>query len=148
MMKKTMLGIPASLLAALVCLLGYYGGYVVAALIVGYVLLMEENTFVKRMACKVMALLLAFSMVSTAIYLLPNMLTMIHSLIRVFAPNVYVEELYSNFLTRLAEFLSSVLSLGKTVLFLLMGLMAFFDKELKIPVLDKMMDRYMKLGKV
>ena len=142
-MEKTKLGIPVTLMAAIVCLLSYYGGYVIAGIVVGYVLLVEENVSLKRLAVKVITLLLAFSLLSTVIYLIPNIISMGRSLVYVFDEYAYSDSFYNNGFNRFIEFLSSVLSLLKTVLFLLMGGFAVAGKELKIPVLDKLLDKHL-----
>ena len=147
-MEKTKLGIPVALMAAMVCLLGYYGGYVVAAIVVGYVLLAEENALLRRLAAKVLAMLLAFSLINTAIYLIPNILSLFRTLIYVFNEYAFSEDYYNNWYNRLVDFVSSALSLLKTVLFLLMGGMSLFGKELKIPVLDEFLDKYLNKQEV
>lgn len=142
-MEKTKLGIPVTLMAAIVCLLSYYGGYVIAGVLVGYVLLVEENVSLKRLAVKVLAILLTFSLISTVIYLIPNILSLIQSLIYIFDEYAYSEEFYSNGFNRFIDFVSSALSLLKTVLFLLMSGFALAGKELKVPVLDKFLDKHL-----
>ena len=47
-MEKSKLGIPVTLLAAAAALLGLYGGYVAVIVLVGYVLLVEENEWLKH----------------------------------------------------------------------------------------------------
>ena len=42
-MQKTRLGISVGLLGAGVCFLGLVGGYLVTAILAGYILLFEEN---------------------------------------------------------------------------------------------------------
>lgn len=142
-MEKTKLGIPAALLAAIVCLLGYYGGYVIAAIAVGYVLLVEESASLKRVAAKVLVLLLAFSLLGTVINLIPNIISLVRSLIYVFDEYAYADDYYNNWFYRLIEFLSSAISMVKMVLFLLMGGLSLFGKELKIPGLDKFLDKHL-----
>lgn len=142
-MEKTKIGIPAALMTAIVCLLGYYGGYTVAILAIGYVLLVEENTTLRRMAVKVLAALLAFSLVNTVINLVPSILSLIWSVVYIFDEYAYTEDFYNNWFNRFIEFLSSAVSMVKMVLFLGMGGMALFGKELKIPVLDKFLDKHL-----
>lgn len=142
-MEKTKLGIPVTLMAAIVCLLSYYGGYVIAGILVGYVLLAEENVSLKRLAVKVLAILLAFSLINTVLYLIPNILSTIRSLIYIFDEYAYSEEFYNNGFNRFIDFVSSVLGLLKTVLFLLMSWFALVGKELKVPGLDKLLDKYL-----
>lgn len=138
-MEKTKLGIPVTVMAALVCLLGYYGGYVIAGVAVGYVLLVEQNAWLKKSALKVLSLLLCFSVASTVIYLIPNIVSMIESLAFIFT-----EEYFEGSYYRVFEFFSSLLNLLKTVLFVLMGCFWLAGKDLKIPVLDKLLDKLLQ----
>ncbi len=140
-MEKTRIGIPVALLAAMICLLGYYGGYVVAAVVVGYVLLKEESALLKRLAAKVLILLLAFSLINTVIGLLPDFLGWVQSLICIFDKHSYIEWMHSNFVTRALTFLSYTFSLLKMVLFLLMGILGLLGKELKVPPLDNALNK-------
>ena len=137
-MEKTKLGIPVALLAVLLCLLGFYGGYVITGILVGYILLKEENLSLKRLAVKVLALMLAFSLANTVIYLIPNIISIFESFIYLFT-----EEYFENGYYRIFEILSSILSLAKTVLFVLLTFFALIGKEFKLPVLDKLLDKYM-----
>ena len=143
-MEKTKLGVSASLMAAVVCLLCYYGGYVVTALVVGYVLLVEESAYLKRFVLKVLALLLAFSLLSTVFNLLPSILSLIRSLIYIFDKYAYGEDVFGDWIYRTSDFWSSVISMAKMILFLLMGIMSFLGKELTIPGFDKLLDKYLE----
>lgn len=138
-MEKAKIGIPVTLLGAIMCLLGYYGGYVVTGIAVGYILLVEENQQLKKMAVKVLAVMLCFSVLSTLLYLIPSFLGVIESLIRLFDSGYYMGDYY-----RFFEFPNSVLSLLKTILFLLMGVNALQGKQTKVPVVDQLLDKYMK----
>ena len=142
-MEKTKLGVTASLMAAMMCFLCYYGGYVATALVVGYVLLVEESDFLKRFALKVLALLLTFSLINTVIYLIPNILSLVQSIVMIFDEYGYIEELHSNGFTRFLDFLSSTFGMAKLVIFLLMGVMALLGKEFKIPGFDKLLEKYL-----
>ena len=142
-MEKTKFGISAAVLAAIVWLLGYYGGYTVALLAIGYVMLVEESEFLKRTAVKVLVFLLAFSLLGTVINLIPSLLSLVRSLIYVFDKYYYSEELMANWIYRLSDFFSSVISLAKMIVFLLMGGYALFGKELKLPVVDQFVDKYL-----
>lgn len=142
-MEKTKFGIPAPVLAAIVWLLGYYGGYTVALLAIGYVLLVEESEFLKRMAVKVLVFLLAFSLLNTAIDLIPSLLSLVQSLIYVFDSSAYSEAFFGSWIHRSAQFGTSILSILKMVVFLLMGMYSLFGKELKIPGLENILDKYL-----
>lgn len=47
-MKKTKLGISVGLLGAMLFFSCYFGGYTIAIIIAGYVLLFEENAWLKK----------------------------------------------------------------------------------------------------
>lgn len=147
-MEKTKLGIPAALMAAIICLLSYYGGYVIAGVMVGYVLLVEESESLKKLALKVLAILLTFSVINTVLYLIPNVMSTIRSLIYVFDEYAYSEEFFGNGISRFVDFLSNLLSLVKTVLFLLLGYFSLTGKEFKIPVLDDLFDKLLNKQEV
>lgn len=138
-MEKTKLGLSVGVLGAVVCLLGFYGGYVIAGLAVAYVLLQEENEWLKKLAVKVLAILLAFSLASTALHLLPNVLNVFYSFLRIFNVHVYVE-----IINTLVDFISSALSLCKTLVFLALAWNALKEKTVKVPVLDKLLDKYIQ----
>lgn len=140
-MEKTRFGISAALMAAIVCLLSYYGGYVIAGVMIGYVLLMEQSAFLKRIALKVLAVMLAFSLLNTVIYLIPNILSLIESAIYIFDEFAYGSEIYHNGFVRFMDFLASVLSTAKMVVMLLMGVFALLGKELKLPGLDQLLNK-------
>lgn len=137
-MEKTKLGISTTLLAAVVCLLGYYAGYVITAIAVGYILLKEENEWLKKMSVKVIALMLVFSILPTLIHLIPNIISLVESLCYLFTEE-YFEFNYSG----IFNFLSSVVDLLKKVVFLLLGFFALIGKNFKIPVLDDLLDKMM-----
>ena len=141
-MEKSKLGISVCLLAAVVCLLGFYGGYVITGLVVGYILLKEENVWLKKLSVKVVLVMLVFSLLSTLIGLLPNLENLICSFVQIFTP-----DFYGSFIDRVFNFLYNVLSILKTVVFLLRGYSALTEKNVTIPVLDdlvnKLLDKHM-----
>ena len=140
-MEKTRFGISAAIVAAAICLLGHYSGYLITGILVAYVLLAESNAFLRRMAVKVMAVMLLFSLANTVIYLIPNILSLIQSVIYIFDEYAYATEIYNNGFVRFIDFLSSVLSFVKMVVMLVMAVFALLGKEMKIPVLDKYLDK-------
>ena len=142
-MGKTRIGIPAAVVAAMLCLLGYYGGYMVTILAAGYVLLAEESEVLKRLAVKVLVFMFAFSLLNTAIYLIPNLVSLFRSLISIFSSSALGDGFYAGWLYRSAEFGASLINMLEMVVFLLMGTFALIGKELKIPVLENLLDKYL-----
>ena len=68
-MQKTKIGISAGCFGAVIYLAGVTGGLLLAAILIGYVLLVEENLWLRRCAVKAGALLFIFSMCILAIVL-------------------------------------------------------------------------------
>jgi uncharacterized membrane protein len=136
-MEKTKLGIAKTLFAAIVCLLGLYGGYTPMLLVLAYVLLVEEDAGLKKLAVKILTIMLAFSAASTVINLIPDLLNLIYSLLGLFGVNFYL-----SVVERAFNFLNNVLYLAKTVLLVFLAVISFLGKEFKLPVLDDFLDKY------
>lgn len=137
-MQKTKLGISVTLMAAALYFLGLYGGYVITGVLVGYILLKEEDTGLKKEAVRVLLLMLLFSLVGTALNLVPNILSIFSGLLEII--NVHY---YFSFFHNVFGVFSSVLSLLKTVAFVALGLAAVFGKSVKLPVIDPLIEKYM-----
>ena len=135
-MEKTKLGISVALTAVVVTLLGYYGGYVIGGIAIGYVLLQEQNEWLKKHALRVLALMLSFSVASTLLWLIPDVLNLFYSFMELFNVHIYIKVVNSCF-----NFLGNVLSLLKTVVFVLLAYSAFTQKEFKVPVVDKLIEK-------
>ena len=73
-MPKTNLGVTVGLMAAAIYLLAIAGGYIPLLLIGGYVVLVEKDAWLKRVAIKALALMLLFSVIVTVIGLIPDVL--------------------------------------------------------------------------
>ena len=137
-MQKTKFGISATFMVALTYFLGLYGGYVITGVLVGYILLAEEDLRLKKQALGVLVLMLVFSLVSTVLALTPNILSLLTDLLELV--NVHY---YFSFFHRVYDFFASVLSLLKTALFVVLGVLAVFGKDVKLPVIGKIIDKYM-----
>lgn len=135
-MNKTKLGISVGLMAALLWLLGYYAGYTVIAIAVGYVLLVEENGWLKKQALRVVGLMLLFSLASTVINAIPSLLELWYS-IRSLADK------YTNYedVHRVFNLLGTILSLVKTWTFVVMGVLMLLGKNFKVPFVDSIIDK-------
>ena len=136
-MEKTRFGVSVSLVAAIACLLGYYSGYVITGVLVGYVLLMEDSQWLKRFCVKVLMLMLAFSVASTAIGLIPTLLGLLYDFLDVFGVNLYL-----SFIENVFALLGSFLGLVKTVTFLGLAFVGLSRKEIKVPFVDKFIEKH------
>ena len=135
-MEKTKLNLPVAFVAAAAWLLGLYGGYVITGILIGYVLLKEDSQLLKKNCLRVLILMLTFSVASTVINLLPNLLELFYSFLRIFNVNIYLD-----FIHQIFNLFYSVVSLIKTILFILLGVVAALNKDFKIPVLDPFIEK-------
>ena len=87
-MQRTKIGISAGCLGAVIYLAGVTGGLLLAAILIGYVLLAEENLWLRRCAVKAGALLFIFSMCILAVGLIPDVIKCIEAFLAVIQINV------------------------------------------------------------
>ena len=135
---KTKLGISVAMLAALTYLMGLFSGYTVLVLLVGYILLCETDEFLRKSAVKALMIVVAFSLVSAVIGLIPNGIGVVDDFLNIFNLSF---PLY--FITRIVTFINSVLAIVQKLVLLVMAFMAWSGKTCKIPGLDDLVDKHM-----
>lgn len=137
-MQKTRFGITVSLLGAAIYFMGLFGGFLVTALLTAYVLLFEENEWLKKSAVKAVALMVVFSILSVLIYLIPNVINFIDNVVGIFGGSFYI-----NLVSSLANAAASALDIIEKVLFIGLGIKALNQGNIAVPVVDKLIDKYM-----
>lgn len=137
-MQKTKLGITVGLLGATIFFTGLFGGYLVAILLTAYVLVFEENPWLRRSAVKAVTLMICFSLMSTIIYLLPNVLDLINNLVSIFHGSLNVEVI-----DKIAIVLDGGLHIVEKILFIGLGLKAMYQSTIVIPMVDNLISTYM-----
>lgn len=137
-MQKTRFGIAVGLLGATIYFMGLYGGYLITALLAGYVLLFEENEWLKKSVVKAVALMIIFSILSTLIYLIPNAINVIDDIVGIFGGSFYI-----NAISSLASAIGNALDVIEKILFIGLGLKALTQGNIAVPVVDKLIDKYM-----
>ena len=83
-MQKTRLGISAGLLGAAIYFVGLFSGYLVAVVLTGYVLLFEENSWLRKSAVKAVSVMALFSLLITVLNLVPNAISFINDFTSIF----------------------------------------------------------------
>ena len=131
-MEKTKLGLSVQVVSVLAFLLFLFGGYVPGLLLVGFVLICETNVDLKKTVVTALLLMIAFSAISTAINLLPNIYNAVVYLFRVFD-----EHPEADFVVEIFGFLDSALNLIKTFTFVVVVVRTILGKPLKLAFLDK-----------
>lgn len=132
-MEKTKLGLSVGVVGAAAFLLFQFGGYTPALLLVGYILLCESNEDLKKTALTATIISLGYSLVNYVIYLLPNSVNLLTSLLSIF--NVHTE-LY--IIDRIFNFFSSVLSFVKGLLMVFLAGLAYMGKPVQLSFLKKL----------
>lgn len=138
-MQKTKLGISAAVLGAAVYFTGLFSGYIITVLLAGYILLMEENIWLKKAAVKSVALMICFSLLSSVLGLIPDVIGFINSIFNIFGGSFYI-----SVLSNIIYMLKDGLSLVEKVLFLLLGLKGLNQGTIKVPVIDKLVEKCME----
>jgi hypothetical protein len=134
---KTKLGISAGFFAAIAVLLAYFAGYTPFLLVLGYALLAEDNAWLKKSLIKVLIIDLAFSALYVVIGLLPNAISLIEDLLRIFSVHFYPSAFHSFF-----SFLNGCVGFLEKIVFVLIAVFLITEKEIKIPVLDNLLKKY------
>lgn len=137
-MQKTKLGISVGLLGALAYFAGIFGGYQTLIIVAGYVLLFEENSWLKRTCVKALVLMLIFSVVSNSIGLIPTAFNWLSSCISIL--NI---EVSFSFISKLVNVITGAINIVRTIIFLFLGVKSLNQGDMKINNIDNMVDKYM-----
>lgn len=135
-MQKTKLGVSVGVLGAAIFFSGLFSGYVITIILVGYVLLMEENIWLKKAGVKAIALMMGFSILSALIGLIPDVIGVINGFCTMFGGYFTVD-----FITGLQGALSYILGLIETILLLMLGFKAFTMGTVTLPIIDRLVNK-------
>lgn len=134
---KAKLGISVGLLGAATYLIALFGGYTPLLLLVGYILIVEENIWLKKAAIKSIALCMFFSLINSVIGLIPSLIYLIDDLLNIFDSSFSIPVI-----TSIIIFIQSAVSFVKTVLLLGLGITALNQGTIKFPFIDKLIDKH------
>jgi len=137
---KTKIGISAGAFAALTFLLALYGGIFVTVVAAGYVFIAEKNEWLKTTVAKAVALSLAFSILSTLIWAIPNVISCLNEMIGIFSEESRIP---TGKLSDIFSFLSTVLGILEKVFFLILALLAVKMKTIKIGIIDNFVAKHL-----
>lgn len=137
-MQSTRLGITAGALGAATYLAGFFGGYVVVALLAGYVLLFEESAWLRRCVVKAVVLMLFFSFLIGCINLVPDILGVISNFVSIFGGSFKI-----SILNNIVSCITSILTILEKILILGLGIKATRQETIVIPFFDSKVSEYM-----
>lgn len=136
-MQKTKLGITVGALGAITFFAGFFGGYLAAIVLAGYVLLFEENAWLKRSVVKAVVLMVFFSVTVAIINVIPDLLEFVGNIASVFNGNFSIIKV-----NQVVNVVVSGLNLVEKVLFLGLGVKALSQGTIVIPFIDKKVSKY------
>ena len=137
-MEKTKLGISVGLVGAILYCLGLFGGALVTIAAVAYVLIFEENEWLKKAAVKVVVLMFFCPVVQYAVGLIPDLIRIVFDVLNMFKVYSNIEIVYS-----IENLFYDLVVIVKYVVFAIFGVMALSQKSVKIPLLDNFLDKHM-----
>lgn len=137
-MQKTKIGVTTGVLGAAICFTALFNGYVGVFLLAGYVLLCEDNEWLRWTAVKVVTAMMCFSVLVAVIGFVPELIGFIDDICRIFNGTFSF-----NFLVNLTNAVTSGIYLMEKALFLVLGVKALHQGSIAIPIVDTMLEKYM-----
>lgn len=129
--QKSRLGISTRLLAVITYLLGLTGGYIVLCLIAGYILLAEDDKWLKNIAIKAVVICGAFLLMRTFINFIPDILSGIGYFVAIFGGQFSIP-----IITKLCGLATVIVSLSERIILLLCGFAAYNGENKIIEKID------------
>ncbi len=137
-MLKTKLGVSIALVGAAMYFLGAVS-FIPAVLLAGYVLIAEQNEWVRRQAAKMIGIVVFFGVLSIVVGWFDDLAGVINIIVHWFKKDARYISIPAN-LTGLCQY---VISIVKEVLLIVMGFMALGMKGMRFGAVDKQLDKFM-----
>jgi len=137
-MQRTKLGISVGMLGAALYFMGIFSGYLLVTILAVYVLLYEENGWLKQCAVRSVAILVLFSFGVTVIKLIPDAMDFIDDIVAIFGGHFRIV-----MISNIVSVIVSALNLIEKLLLLWLGIKALKQESISVPVIDKLLDKYM-----
>jgi len=134
---KTKLGISPELLGAAL----YFTGLIsIIPLVVmaGYVLIVEENEWLKKTAVKAVGVVIFFAILSSVVGLVSNSTSLLSDFVSLFRGTLSL-----GWLNRILSICRTAISLVQALLLLLLGFMALKQGDIKLGSVDKVIEKGM-----
>ncbi len=137
-MQKSKLGITVGALGAITYFAGFFSGYLVAIFLAGYVLMFEENAWLKKSVVKAIVLMVFFSVLVAVLNLVPDVIGFIGNIIAIFDGDFTIA-----IVSHIIAVLISAIDIAEKVLFLGLGVKALSQGTIAIPFIDTQVSKYM-----
>lgn len=134
---KTKLGISVGLLGATAYFLGLVGGYVPLVILVGYILLFESDRWLKVSGIKAVAVCIFFSVISVIVSLIPNAITLIDNVCRIFEGSFTLDAV-----TKIVNLVNTIITIAEKVVLLALAFSALNQKTFGFGVVDNLINTH------
>ena len=136
---KAKLGISIGLLGAAVYFIALFDGFLALTLLAGYILLFEDNEWLKKSAVKALVIWVVVAALQALIALIPDLIGFINYLIGIFGQSFTIRPLSS-----LINMIDTGLYIGRKLVLLILGLQALTMNTMAIGPIDKFVEKHMK----
>lgn len=134
---KTKIGISAGIVAAGAYFIGLLGGWVPVLLIAGYVLIKEENQWLRMSVIKAVVVCAFFAIISTFISFIPDLMAFMGSVFGLFNQGFHAPAVSNT-----VSILNVALTIFEKVLLLMMGFAALNQGNVKFGVADSLVAKH------
>ena len=131
-MGKTKIGIKASLFGAGIYFLAIMGLFPLV-LAVGYVLVIEQNDWLKRVALRAIGIVIIFGILSALVGILSNSSALLNDIVNLFDGSINLIQL-----NRVISLINRTLSIVQTILLLIFGFATLKGKDKPFNPIDKL----------
>ena len=136
---KSKLGVSVGLVGAALYFAGLFNGMLLLLVLIGYVLLVEDNEWLRRTAVKSGVIYVMFSLLLAVIGLIPGVIGLIGDFLGIFGGSFSIP-----FITSIIIFIESGIELIKVVFFILLGIKALNQGTIVIPFVDNFVNKYIQ----
>ena len=135
-MQKAKIGISVGFIGAAMYLLSLIAGYTPTLLVVGYVLLAEEDAWLKRTAVKAMVMTFLFSLAGIVLSLVPEAMATVSSFLGIFGGSFYLA-----FIANVISFFKNVLGILEILVMGLFAVKALAQQTLPLGPIDDFINK-------
>ncbi len=139
---KSRLGISVGLLGAIIYACGLFGGYIPLIILCGYVLLVEKNDWLEYVAVKAICVNILFSVLFLIISVIPDLLDIIQDFVYLFK-GTFSYQVISN----MESCVYGIISFIKNITYLLLMFKALTLGDMRIGVVDSLINKHMNGGR-
>ena len=136
---KSRLGVSVGLLAAAAYFSGLFSGFVPLFLVAGYILLREDNDWLRWSAVKAVLVCLLFAGITAVINLIPSLTSSLYALSVILSDDPFRISHLDNFLGLILQLVDIV----KTIVLLLMGFRALHQGNLPFGKVDQAASKHL-----